>query len=295
MKATPEKERWNTRVNKAKDYVRNNLSEDLNLDQVARAAYSSPYHFHPIFKAICGETVAEFTRRARLERAAYLMKAAPGRSLNSIALEVGFPALAEFSRAFKRHYGLPPSSWDRITALNRETDSADQILSTHYTSHDFEAHVVHHQACRLAYLRMQTWFQVEDLKVGFDQLTRWLEKRNVEWREQPMVGMSWDHYQTTPLNKVNYDLAFHVPIHIQGEGSVGTYDLPSVSAVEVHCQGPLSRIAEAWDYLYDEWFVNSAYEPADLPAMKRFCRRPDETGWNHWDLKCSIAIARGSA
>lgn len=282
---------WQQRINAVKDHVRANLTSDLKLASVAEVAHASPYHFHRIFKAVCGETVAEFTRRARLERAAYLMKAAPKRPLSSIALDVGFPALAEFSRAFKRQYGLAPSTWDRTSELNILPDFIKAIPPP---SHAFDAQIVHHPASRLAYIRIHTWFEVDKLKVGFAHLTEWLSARGIDWRQLPLVGMSWDNYQTTPLENIRYDLAFPVPEPIEADGEIGIYTLPAFRAVEVHCQGHLSFVAQAWDFLYDDWFVASRYEPANLPAMKRFRRHPDELDWASWDLNCSIALMPAS-
>lgn len=105
-----------------------------------------------------------------------------------------------------------------------------------------------------------------------------------------MIGMSWDHYVVTPLDRVRYDFGFTVPEDLQAGEDIGIRELPAVRSVDVHCRGPLSVIARAWDYLYDEWLPSSRYEPDNLPAMKRFRRRPDEIGWNEWDLDCSIAI-----
>ena len=278
------------RVNEAQNFIRSNLAEDLRLDKVSQIAHSSPFHFHRIFKAISGETLATFTRRARLERAAYLMKSSPERNLSSIALEVGFPAVAEFSRVFKRQYGISPSMWDRTSYL--QTDPAcSQNGSAHVGDRqEFEVRIIRHNACRLAYVRMQTWFEVEKLKVGFEKLTRWLEERGIPWTDLELVGMSWDNYQTTPLDRIRYDLAFPVPDHIVGDHEIGVYALPAFQAAEVHCVGELGVVARAWDYLYDDWLANAAYEPKDLPAMKRFNRRPDELGWEMWDLNCSIAL-----
>ena len=279
---------WLDRVRRVKHHVRNNLSTNLNLEELAQVAHSSPYHFHRIFKAVCGETIAAFARRARLERAAYLMKATPERDLSSIALEVGYPALSEFSRSFKGHYGLAPNKWNRSSPLN--TGPVCEKLDPQNHGWDFEAKIVQHQECRIAYVRMQTWFEVEKLKRGFEILTRWLENKGINWRELEMVGMSWDHYLTTPLEKIRYDLAFPVPLHTSGDHEIGIYTLPTFKAVEVHCHGPLNIVADAWDYLYDDWFAHSSYEPANLPPMKRFRQRPDEIGWNTWNLDCSIAL-----
>ena len=78
----------------------------------------SPHHFHRVFRAVTGQTLNVFTQRARLERAAYLMKSSPERSLASIALDAGFSAHSDFTRVFKQHYGVAPSRWDRRSRLD---------------------------------------------------------------------------------------------------------------------------------------------------------------------------------
>ena len=280
------------RMNRVMDYVRHNLASDLSVEALARVAYFSPFHFHRAFKAVTGETVAAFVRRARLERAAHLMKASPRRQLTSIALSLGYPSLSEFSRAFRREYGTAPSAWDRRSRLDSTQVGGEGPgrSASAEGSAGIAARVVEHEACRLAFVRMRTYFVGDALPEGFSQLTGWLESRGVDWRAEKMIGMSWDHYVVTPLDQVRYDFGFTVPRDLQGGEDIGIRELPALRSVEVHCRGPLSAIARAWDYLYDEWLPSSDYEPDDLPAMKRFRRRPDDIGWDRWDLDCSIPI-----
>ena len=54
--------------NRAIDHVTNNLASPLKLKDVARVACFSPHHFHRIFRALVGETLATFVKRVRLER-----------------------------------------------------------------------------------------------------------------------------------------------------------------------------------------------------------------------------------
>jgi len=61
---------YHKRISSAMDYIQLNIHKNLNLETVAKAAHLSPYHFHKIFKLMVGETVAEFIRRIKLERAA---------------------------------------------------------------------------------------------------------------------------------------------------------------------------------------------------------------------------------
>ena len=46
------------------------LDEELTLEKLAAVAAFSPFHFHRVFAAITGETLSDFIRRIRLERAA---------------------------------------------------------------------------------------------------------------------------------------------------------------------------------------------------------------------------------
>ena len=44
------------RVHEVMDHVRQNLSSDLSLTELAAVAHFSPHHFHRIFKGVTGET-----------------------------------------------------------------------------------------------------------------------------------------------------------------------------------------------------------------------------------------------
>jgi AraC family transcriptional regulator len=94
------------RVNRAVDCITAHLDEPLQLDEVARAACFSPYHFHRIFRALMGETLAAFVKRVRLERAVYLLSHRAGTRLTDVALACGFSSSSDFSRAFRGYYGV---------------------------------------------------------------------------------------------------------------------------------------------------------------------------------------------
>ena len=49
----------------------------MRLEDVARVACFSPFHFHRIFRALVGETLGAFIKRVRLERAVYLLSHRP--------------------------------------------------------------------------------------------------------------------------------------------------------------------------------------------------------------------------
>ena len=270
------------------DHVRDHPAERHTVESLAALAHSSPFHFHRIFGAVAGETVGSFVQRARLERAAYLMKARPSRSLTSIALATGFATSQEFSRTFRRNYGIAPSRWDRRSRLASPEGRAEHRSTPPVA---VEARVVERERVRLAYTRIRPAFDTALLAAGLEGLLESLDELGVPWKGAQVVGMSWDNYETTPMDRIHYDLGVEVPDSLEASPAFGIRVLGPLRAVEVACDGPLQVIADAWDYLYESWFPESRFEPADLPAMKWFAQPAGELSWDTWRVACSVPLA----
>ncbi len=275
---------YSRRIGRVVEHIRSNLAADLSLEALAGVAHFSPFHFHRIFRAATGETLAAFTRRARLERAVFLMRAAPERSLSSIALEVGFNTPSDFSRVFHRVYGVAPSSWDRESRLDGAPDPA---VDARRAGAEAPAPVrtVSRPPCRIAYLTVRDPWRGGRLAAGYRRLIAAVEG----WRNRALIGSSWDSEKSTPLEHVTYDLGLVVGSDFEPSGDIAVRELPAIEAVEIHCTS-LMQIALAWDHLYTVWLPGSAYEPADLPALKWFRHTPETLDDAAWNVDCSIAL-----
>ena len=89
------------RINKAFEFIHQNLDQTIRLDDVASASCFSSYHFHRIFHALVGETVNDYVSRKRMERAASRLVHKPELSVTDVAEAGGFSSSANFSKAFK--------------------------------------------------------------------------------------------------------------------------------------------------------------------------------------------------
>jgi AraC family transcriptional regulator len=85
---------YHQRINAVIAHVRENLDGDLSLEQLAKVANLSPFHFHRVFKSIAGETTYDLAVRLRL--AASLLRSMPKLSITTAALECGFGSLSVF-------------------------------------------------------------------------------------------------------------------------------------------------------------------------------------------------------
>ena len=118
------------RVNLAIDYVVSHLAEPLRLEDVSRAALLSPFHFHRVFQALVGVTLAEFVKRLRLEKALFMMAHARRPSLTTIALTCGFSSSSDFSRCFRQRFGVPRArSTSRVARIGSSAVRASRQRS----------------------------------------------------------------------------------------------------------------------------------------------------------------------
>jgi AraC-like DNA-binding protein len=100
------------RLCRARDMLREVHDRPLTIDDVAREAEISPFHFIRQFNALFGQTPHQFRIQARLDRARHLL-ALGDQSVTDVCLEVGFSSLGSFSDLFARRIGVPPSAYRR--------------------------------------------------------------------------------------------------------------------------------------------------------------------------------------
>src|SRR5262245_49346188 len=101
-----------TRLCRARDALREVHDRPLTIEEVAREAAMSPFHFIRQFNAMFGETPHQARIRSRLDRARLLL-AGSEQSVTEICMEVGFSSHGSFSALFARRVGVSPSECRR--------------------------------------------------------------------------------------------------------------------------------------------------------------------------------------
>lgn len=101
------------RVRRALVYAKENLKNELSVEELAAAASLSPRQFSRVFREETGQSPAKAVEHIRLEAARLMME--DGRhSMDTVAQETGFADRERMRRAFLRSYGQPPHVMRRI-------------------------------------------------------------------------------------------------------------------------------------------------------------------------------------
>ena len=99
-------------IKRGKEYINDNLNHKFLLDDIARAAYISPFHFLRIFKRFTGITLHQYVLSLRVERAKSFFR--QQLSIAETFNRLGFSNQVHFTRVFKKMTGLTPMQYKRI-------------------------------------------------------------------------------------------------------------------------------------------------------------------------------------
>ncbi len=89
-------------------YLENNGFRPVTLEEAARAAGISAFHFSRQFSEVFGVSPVAYHEQVRLNHAKRLLEA--GSSPTCVARDLGYSELSAFSRSFRKRYGGPPSA-----------------------------------------------------------------------------------------------------------------------------------------------------------------------------------------
>src|SRR5919198_5357653 len=96
-----------------------NAANPVRLEDAAREAGLSPFHFLRLFERVLGVTPHQYLLRVRLACAAKLL-AAENLSVTDVALEAGFADPSNFVRTFRRAAGVSPTQFRRTARRERK-------------------------------------------------------------------------------------------------------------------------------------------------------------------------------
>lgn len=99
---------WIIGIQRAIDYIEDNLTETIDYDEVAKKCYSSSYHFQRVFSILCGFTLGEYIRNRRLTLAGRELATTNAKVIDA-ALKYGYESPDSFAKAFQKFHGILPS------------------------------------------------------------------------------------------------------------------------------------------------------------------------------------------
>lgn len=277
---------YQERMNRVLRHIEDHLDDSPDLDALSAVACFSPYHFHRIFTAMVGESVASYVRRLRLERAA-LRLSFQDLSITSVALAAGYDSVDAFTRAFRARFGVLPSEYKRgggsLMHARSRHESGELFYHQIADVPPFEVQVRKFPPRLAAAVRHTGPY--ETTGPAWKTLMGQLGQRSLLSADTLACGICYDNPDITPREKCRMDVCATLPAGVNADTSV-IRELLSDKQVylrDVGCvldyavirvQGPYTLLHPAYRSLYREWLPASGREPADDPGFEVYYNSP---------------------
>jgi AraC family transcriptional regulator len=257
------------RLDRVVDHIYDHLDEDVSLDRLAQVACLSPYHWHRIYTAMRGETVAATVKRLRLLRAADRL-ANSDTSVKAIAASAGYEAVESFARAFKEAYRRSPADYRAhgSHAAYKKAHATRDVLG-------FPVSVEEILAIRCASIAHTGPYIQIDRAMG--RLFERLAEQGLLTEKIPMIGLFLDDPDTTEPAKLRSRACVPIPQPIDCGTSLEETLLRGGLYARLRYKGPYADMKGAYRWLMGVWLPNSGHEAADAPIFEAYINNPVET------------------
>ncbi|MCP4022989.1 MAG: AraC family transcriptional regulator, partial [Desulfobacteraceae bacterium] len=227
-----------SRINKVIDYIEAHLENELSLDELAKVACFSKFHFHRIFHALIREPIFSFIQRLRLEKAAGQLLANHRTPVTRIALDCGFSSSQAFARSFKERFHMSATQWRQsqrsvyhrakqpdferpVPVLTRSDLNANSLLPQK------EVGIQYFEPLCLAYVRYIGPYE-GDAKLFenlFNTLYKWAAPRDLLPKQAPCMVVYHDSIDITEPDKLRISACIEVAEDTMVSGKIGKMHL----------------------------------------------------------------------
>lgn len=288
-------EDYTSRINIVQDYIESNLLREFSLNELAKVANFSPYHFHRIFHAMTGETLFQYIQRIRLEKAAFLLLSNRKMSITDIALQYGFSNQASFAKAFKNRFNMSASKLrnmvessekedfitksnmgkvlDEVVCYNSCVGSGQGLNWNDSGQIDYSVEIKNMSPMKVIYIRHTGPYKKDSalFQKLFGRLFHWAEeKRLIHETNTKWLTLCHDTPDITPDGKLRVSVCMTVDRDVDTLGEVGMMTIPGGKYAIGHFEIFEDQYQCAWNEMFSKWLPRSRYQPDDRLSFELY-------------------------
>jgi AraC family transcriptional regulator len=272
------------------DFIDEKFKEEINIKDIEEISYYSYRNINRIFLALHHETIGQYVKRIKLEKAAEYLKFS-NEHISDIAFEIGYSDIAAFSKAFKKQFRCSPSNFRTSHELTQyitqkiifplETPKK-QVLSFEIEEvPDFE----------ILYLAYQgTYENVKGLKKVWNQLVRYALKKGILHDDTIIMGEILDDDEITDAIHCRYNAAIVLEkeLNFSPEGLFKTKRITQQKYAKFIHTGSHESSTDTYDLIYMHWMTEVQLEFEDKPILEFYLN--DESNTPKEELLTEIYI-----
>ncbi|MFC1748783.1 GyrI-like domain-containing protein [Pseudomonadota bacterium] len=237
-------------------HIQNNLDEELTLEKVAAIANLSPFHFHRLFRASYNQTLHDYVKRLRLEKAAFMINHS-NTPITEISYSTGYGTPSSFSKAFKLQFGVTPRTF-RNTALYASNTATyekkkDQWIKPEIKNIADQYVLFHRETGQYQSATSRAWrkLMMSHYSSGFIN------------EHSKAIGIAYDSPYITECSDIRYDACITVTEEVAESQLTSVQKIPGGRFAIFSHTGSYKKIDAMFDLIYGTWLPQSGHKLRD--------------------------------
>ena len=255
---------WLVRMNDALAYMEGNLDGEISMEEAARRACCSQYHFQRMFSYIIGVPLSEYVRRRRLTKAALDLQR--GDKVVDVGIRYGYDSPTAFNRAFQTVHGVSPSAARKQGTVLKAFPRVSFQISVKGVS-EMDYRIVEKEAFRAVGVRTQLGADIDE---NFKNITPFWEETITKGLTKEIAGLinsePYGLLGVSVYNEADEEGYYYICAATDKPVPTGMYEVvvPKYTWAIFSGSGHPSDIANLFKRIYSEWQPTSGYEWADM-------------------------------
>ena len=262
-----------TSMNKALEYIEENLTDELDYSQISKIAFCSEYHFKRMFSFLAGISLSEYIRRRRLTLAAIELKNKNLRIID-IAVKYGYISADSFSRAFQNLHGILPSEARKEDAQIKAYPKMTFQLSIK-GGNEMNYKIVEKQSFKIVGFKKRVSMVFKGINPEIADMTSLLTPEIIKQLKsisnvEPLgiISASTNFSEERMEGKGELDHYIGVASNSDDTASFDVLKVNSGTWAVFEAIGPFPEtLQDVWGRIYSEWFPSSGYETVIGPEI----------------------------
>jgi AraC family transcriptional regulator len=250
------------RILKVLVYIEDHIEDEMSMEELAKVACHSPFHFHRIFQAIVGETAHQYVKRLRLEKAAGRLRYTE-QPITEIALQSNYDTPSAFTRAFKQCMGESPRNYRTLyqevhmTIMTKKINALPMICPEK---------IEQISDLNLLFIRRLGNY-VTSSQAAWKAMLAFIQKNRLDKSKLRYISISHDDPHITNEERLRFDAC--TPQEVKEDGEVSRQVIKGGKYAIFAQHGPHEQLGEYFDRIFLKWLPSSKFRFDDTRSP--FC------------------------
>ena len=272
------------RFNEVLKHIHFNLDEKLDLDELAKIASVSKYHFHRMIKSYLGESLGTYVNRIKIETGAKLLKYSDS-SISEIAYKIGYETPTSFNKGFKKQFGVSPSNF------RKNPNHSFEIGEKPVKKKKFELKVEEENVPQIMILTNQSKGAIgtDDMEVVWETLMSFAGQNGLLTENTKLFGVHWDDPSITLSHNLRYDACISTDKEVKHPRFV----IKGIGGGKYLCftyKGDYQNLKDVYDQIFREYILTKNILLREEPLFDHFLNDKNKTATEDLLTKIFVPI-----